>query len=81
VSASAVDDDEVMAEYLTVPKVTAVISARILPPADTLMSMGVVVTSTVISHEVQPNTVHAVMSNAANNFSLYCLIVSFLLLE
>ena len=54
VSAEVVDDDEEMAEYFTVPKVKAVISARVLPAADTLTSIGEFVTSTVISPEVQP---------------------------
>jgi hypothetical protein len=59
VMASVVDVAEVMAEYLTEPKVRAVISARVLPPAATLMSMGEFVTVTVILPDVHPKMVHA----------------------
>jgi hypothetical protein len=68
VKASVVGDDEVMAEYLTVPKVRAVMSARVFPPADTLMSMGELVTSTVMAPDVQPKIVHAVKHNAVHTF-------------
>jgi hypothetical protein len=51
--ASAVEVTEEIVVYLTEPNVNAVISASVFPPAETLMFIGELVTSTVISPEVQ----------------------------
>jgi hypothetical protein len=68
VRAVAVDVEEVMVEYFTEPNVRAVISARVLPAAETLMSIGEFVTSTVISPAVQPKIVHANTQSAEHDF-------------
>ena len=53
VKTSAVEVTEDIVVYFTEPNVSPVISANVFPPAETLMFIGELVTSTVISPEVQ----------------------------
>jgi hypothetical protein len=77
---SAEEETEDIAEYLTVPKEKAVMFARVFPFTDTLISMGVLVTSTEMSPDVQPKVSAEILNThpipSFKIFLIYSLIIA-----